>query len=192
MSIRFRWLLGLLLVTSGAYAAAPQTPAQMVAAQQAAMAKFANMDGTWQGTGWMVDGPGDTPRRMTMLYRVGLVLDRTTRVIEIRGLLPDGSLGFHAFNTLGFDPDSARYTMNARAGGRSGAFEFELAPGGFVWRIGTKESGLHYTATFANGEWKETGRAVAAGGKAETVSEFTVTRTGDTDWPDGGAPAPRE
>jgi hypothetical protein len=180
-----------LLAACASQAAAPQTPAQMIAAQQAAMARLANMDGAWQGTGWMADRPGEPPRRMTMMYRVGLVLDRTTRVIEIRGYLADGSLGFHAFNTLGFDADSARYTMNARAGGRSGAFEFEPTPNGFVWRIGSKDAGLHYTASFANGEWKEVGQSVTPGRKTETVSEFTVRRLGDTDWPDGGAPSPR-
>ena len=167
------------------------TPAQMIAAQQQAMKNLPPLDGVWRGSGWMIDQPGETPRQMTMTYRVGPVLDRTIKVIEIRGYLADGGLGFHAFNMISFDPQKRAYVMNARAAGRSGAFGFELAPGGYVWRIGGADAGLRYTGSIVDGVWKESSQAIAPGRDAVAMSEFTLKRIGDTGWPDEGAIAPK-
>jgi hypothetical protein len=124
--------------------------------------------------------------------RVGPFLDNTVKVIEIKGYLADGSVGFHAFNVISFDSEEKKeYVINARAGGRSGAFSFKLAPGGFVWNIGEADSGLRYTATFKDGTWTEKGESLAPGRPATTVSEFTLQRIGDTDWPEAGAVPPR-
>lgn len=174
-----------------AESAAPMTPAQMIAAQQRAMGSLPSMDGVWRGSGWMIDRPGETPRQMIVTYRVGPALDRTIKIIEIRGYLADGSLGFHAFNTISFDAQKNAYIMNARAAGRSGAFDFELAPGGYVWRIGGPDAGLRYTGLISDGTWSESSKAVAPGRDAVAMSEFTLKRVGDTGWPDAGAIGPR-
>lgn len=183
-------VLSLIVATAAmGQSAAPATPAQMVAQQQSAIARLPRMDGVWRGTGWMVDRPEDKPRQMTMTYRVGPFLDRTVKVIEIRGYLADGSLGFHAFNMVSFDSDKRAYVMNARAAGRSGAFDFELSPEGYVWRIGSGDSGLRYTGTIKDGVWKETGQSLAPGRTPVAMSEFTLRRVADTDWPEAGAVA---
>ncbi|HEU4689402.1 MAG TPA: hypothetical protein VFS23_13600, partial [Vicinamibacterales bacterium] len=121
-------LLVLLAATSAfAQSTPPPTAEQMVAAQRSAMAKLPPMDGIWRGPGWMNEGQGR--RQMTVTYRVGPFLDNTVKVIEIRGYLADGSVGFHAFNVISFDSEEKKeYVINARAGGRSGAFSFKLAP----------------------------------------------------------------
>ncbi|MBB6096498.1 hypothetical protein HNQ60_005420 [Povalibacter uvarum] len=179
-------------VPASAAQPAPQmTPAQMIAAQRSAMAKLSSLDGVWRGSGWMIDQPGETPRQMTMTYRVGPALDRTIRIIEIRGYLADGSFGFHAFNTISFDAQKNAYVMNARAAGRSGAFDFELATEGYVWRIGGADAGLHYAGSIKDQVWKESGRAIAPGRDPVAMSEFTLRRVGDTDWPDAGAIGPK-
>lgn len=169
-----------------------QTPAQMVAAQQAAIAKIAYLDGIWRGSGWMIDRPGETPRQMTMTYRVGPFLDGTVRIIEIRGYLADGKLGFHAFNTVSFDSQTGQYVMNARAAGRSGAFSFQAAgERNYAWQIGSLTAGLHYTGKVENGVWTEIGRAISPGAEPVIMSDYTLRRVGDTDWPEAGALGPR-
>jgi hypothetical protein len=167
--------------------AAPQlTPAQMVAAQQAAMRRLAGLDGVWRGEGWMIDRPGETPRRMTYTQRVGPFLDGAVKVIETRAYLPDGSLGFHAF-TVSFDAQKGEYVMTARAAGRSGAFGFSATGDGYVWDIGGGGRGIHYTGTLKDGAWTETGDSVAPDRPPVRMSEWTVRRVGSTDWPEAGA-----
>ena len=184
-------ILALLAATSAfAQSSPPPTAEQMVAAQRSAMAKLPPMDGIWRGPGWMNEGQGR--RQMTVTYRVGPFLDDSVKVIEIKGYLADGSVGFHAFNVISFDSEEKKeYVINARAGGRSGAFSFQLAERGFIWNIGSADSGLRYTATLENGTWIEKGESLSPGRPAATVSEFTLRRIGDTNWPETGAVPPR-
>ena len=172
-------------------AAPPQTPAQMVSSQQVAIGKLAALDGVWRGTGWIMDQPGDAPRQLTQTLRAGAFLDGTLRLLEIRGYQADGSIGFHAFNTISFDTQKGSYVMTARAGGRSGNFTFQATANGYTWNIGDGASGLKYTATIKDGVWTETGEALAAGRTPIKLSEWTMRRVGSTDWPEGGALAPK-
>jgi hypothetical protein len=178
-------------MTTGAQAAqpaaAPETPAAMVAVQQSAMARLKPLDGLWRGTGEMIDRPGETPRHMAYTLRVGPFLDGTVKLIEIRGILADGSLGFHAFNTVYFDAGKGEYRISARAGGRSGDFAFRATGDGYVWEIGPTGNGLRYTAHMRDGVWTETGEALAPGREAVQLSSNEVRRIGSTDWPEAGA-----
>jgi hypothetical protein len=168
-----------------------QTPAQWVAAQQAAMIPLAYMDGVWRGTGWMIDAPGETPRHMTMTYRIGPFLEGAVKVIEIRGYLADGSYGFHAFNMVSFDAQKGEYVMNARAAGRSGIFAFQLAGARkYTWQIGNPTTGLHYEGALENGEWIQIGRRIAPGAEPIIMSDYRLRRVADTDWPEAGAIGP--
>lgn len=177
---------------AGAPGGAPQmTPAQVVTAQQAAIARLSALDGVWRGTGAMTDRPGDAPDQMTMAVRVGSALDGTLKIIETRGYLANGTLRFHSFNTISFDPQRAEYTMNARAGGRSGNFSFRPTDEGYAWNIGSPEAGIRYTGTVAGGEWKERGLSVAPGREPQFMSESALRRVGATDWPEAGALGPR-
>jgi hypothetical protein len=168
-------------------AAPPQTPAQMIHAQQGAMATLAALDGAWRGSGWIMDSPGTAPRQLTQTIRAGTFLDGTVRLFEIRGYQADGSIGFHAFNTISFDPQKNSYVMTARAGGRSGNFSFVATADGYIWNIGDASQGLKYTATIKNGVWTEVGESLAPGRPPVKVSEWTLRRVGGSDWPEGGA-----
>jgi hypothetical protein len=172
-------------------AQAPMTPTQMVAAQQAAMARMAALDGVWRGEAWMIDRPGETPRQMTQTMRVGPFLDGAVKVMETRGYLADGSLGFHAFNTLAFDAEKAAYVMNARAAGRSGQFSFRPTADGYVWEIGGGGRGLRYTGVVKDGVWTEVGESLDPARAPIRMSEMTLRRVGPTDWPEAGAIPPR-
>jgi len=96
-------------------------------------------------------------------------------------------VGFHALNTIAYDPQKAVYVMSARGGGRSGNFSFRLTPDGYIWIIGTEERGLVYTGKVNDQNWSELGQGVGPGRPPVQMSEFTVHRIGNTDWPDAGA-----
>jgi hypothetical protein len=183
--------LATIMAASPALAQPGPTPAEAMRTQAEAMAKLAALDGVWRGDAWMINSPGETPIKMVETIRVGPALDGALRVIEIRGYLPDGKVGFHAFNTVSFDVQKGAYVMNARAQGRSGLFFFEPTPDGYRWRIGGPDAGLHYTATVKDGVWTERGESVAPGKPAVAMSEMKVRRVGTTPWPDGYAPGPK-
>jgi hypothetical protein len=172
-------------------APAQMAPPQMVAAQQAAMERIGDLDGVWRGAGSMIDQPGETPRQMTMTLRVGPALDGALKVIDTRGYLAAGGLGFQNFNVISFDAQKGAYTMTARAAGRGGDFSFEPTADGYVWRIGSAAAGLRYTGVIKNGVWTEVGESIAPGREPVRMSEMTVRRVSDTTWPDGGAVGPR-
>jgi hypothetical protein len=188
---------GLILVAALAVAApaaaapAPMTPPQMVAAQQAAMARINALDGVWRGAGWMIDAPGETPRRMTITERVGPFLDGAVKVIETRGYLAAGGLGFHAFNTVSFDAQKGQYAMTARAAGRGGDFAFEPTADGYTWRIGPEGRGLRYVGVLKDGTWTEYSESLSPDRAPIRMSEMTLRRVGDSSWPEAGAIPPR-
>jgi hypothetical protein len=139
----------------------------------------------------MIDQPGETPRRMTMTARVGPFLDDAVKVVETRGYLADGRAGFHAFNVVSFDAQKGEYAMTARAAGRGGVFSFRPIADGYVWQIGSGDSGLRYTATVKAGVWTEVGESLAPGRAPVRMSEMSLRRVGATDWPEAGAVPPR-
>lgn len=159
----------------------------MIAAEQAAIAKLGLLDGEWRGGGSMIDTPGQTPREMIDTLRVGSFLDGTVKVIEIRDYLPDGAIGFHAFNTISYDPAKSQYVMTARGGGRGGNFSFELTPTGYIWTIGSAQRGLRYRGTIKGDTWSELGESVAPGQAPIQMSQWNVHRVGPTHWPEEGA-----
>jgi hypothetical protein len=159
----------------------------MIAAQETALKKLNSLEGVWRGSGWMIDSPGETPRAMVQTYRVGPALDGTLEVMEARAYLPDGQVGFHAFNTISFDAQKGAYIMTARAGGRSGDFSFTPTADGYIWEIGGGGRGLRYTGVLKDGVWTELGESIDPGRPPIRMSEWTVKRIGPTTWPDGGA-----
>lgn len=178
----------LMAAPATAYAApAPMAPAQMVAAQQAAMAPIKALDGVWRGTGWMIDNPGETPRQMTITERVGPFLDGAVKVIETRGYLAAGGLGFHAFNTVSFDAQKGQYVMTARAAGRGGDFSFEPTGDGYTWRIGPEGRGLRYVGVLKDGTWTEYSESLSPDRAPIRMSEMSLKRVGDSTWPEAGA-----
>jgi hypothetical protein len=185
------WLAGAALYAlSFATSTNAQAPApnQRVLAEQAAIASLAGFNGLWRGSGWtLVEGERVAN---VVTQRVGTMLDDVTQVIETRTFAADGSLQFHAFNNVAFEFDSGAYVIQARAGGRFGEFPFRTTPDGYVWELINNGSGLRYTGTLRNGVWTEVTEAVSADRLPQVISEFSISRIGDTEWPAGGALQP--
>lgn len=164
-------------------------PAEMMATQNAAIAKLAGFNGVWRGTGWTDENGKRTTATVT--ERVGPFLDGTTQIIEARNYSADGKLGFHAFNNVMFDVRKGEYVMQARAGGLFGNFPFRATPNGYVWEINFGGSGLRYTGTIENGVWTEVSEHISPDKAPEKFAEFKLQRVSSTEWPQGGALQPR-
>ncbi|AQR74760.1 DUF1579 domain-containing protein [Sphingomonas sp. LM7] len=155
-----------------------------VAAQQAAMARIAPMRGLWRGTGVSRGQHGEVS--LTQTERVGPFLDGTLTLVEGKGFLEDGKVGFHAFATISYDPAAKTYWMNSHAQGRSGRFELKVTDTGWSWDIPAGPAKIRYSATLSADKWIETGDYVADGKPPQRFFEMTLTRAGDTDWPEAG------
>ncbi|MDP1632322.1 MAG: DUF1579 domain-containing protein [Caulobacter sp.] len=170
-----------------ALAQAPADPAVLLAAQKAAMAPLAAMDGVWRGPAWTVDQTG-TKRLLTQTERIGSFLGGTVKVIEGRGYNADGSVGFNALGVISHDPAAKTWSMRSWAMGRSGDFPLEPTADGYVWSIPAGPGAVvRYTAVIKNGAWREIGEYVAGDQPPRQIFEMNLTRIGDTDWPNGGA-----
>lgn len=170
---------------------AQQADPGTIAAQKAAAAKFAWMDGTWRGTA-VTRYPGGE-HRVTHTERVGTMLGGTLRVIEGRSFNPDGSIGFNAFAVIGFDPAKQAYNFRSYAQGRAGDFVITPTANGYVWEIPAGPATIRYTATFKDKVWTEIGERVVPGQAAAPMRffEMHLTRIGDTSWPESGAMTPQ-
>ncbi len=166
-----------------------EDPAAQIAAQAKAMKRFERMDGTWRGDAWQVTPAGQRVT-MTQTERVGPMLDGSIRVIEGRGYLAEGVVGFNAFAVISYDTGSGTYQMRSYAQGRRGDFTIEPTDDGFVWSIPAGPATIRYTAVIKGGTWKEIGERVDSAGKVYRFFEMTLERIGDTEWPAGGAVAP--
>jgi hypothetical protein len=161
------------------------TDATAIKAQQTAMDKLAAMRGIWRGPA-ASRMPGQAEVRLTQTERVGPFLDGTLTLVEGKGYLEDGKIGFHAFASISWDPATQTYWMNSHAGGRSGRFQLKLTDNGWSWEVPAGPAAIRYTATFADGKWSEVGDYVAPGQPPRRFFEMTLTRIGDTDWPEAG------
>lgn len=172
------FLLGL-----AAPVAAQPDAAPVIAAQKEAMAPLAKMDGVWRGTAWTLTRDGR--HNVVHTERVGPFLGGSIKVVEGRAYQPDGSLGFNAFGIISFDPASGAYTLHSYAEGRKGDFPLTLLPDGYVWEVpagpGAK---IRYTATIADGKWREVGDRIAGDGAPMRMFEMNLTRVSDSNWPD--------
>ena len=158
-----------------------------IAAQQEAMKKLDWMDGKWRGPAVSQSPQGE--HRVTQTERIGGFLDGTLKLVEGKGYNADGSTGFHAFGVVTYDPATKRYWMTSSAQGRSGKFALTPTDNGYKWEIPAGPATIRYTATLAEGKWTEVGDYVAAGQPPRRFFTMTLTRIGDTDWPEAGGVA---
>lgn len=159
----------------------------LLRAQREALAPLAVIDGLWRGPARAVM-PDGSELRMTQTERVGPMLGGSIRAIEGRGHLPDGTLVFHAFAVVGYDPGTRRYHFRSWAQGRWGEFPFELRPNGFSWSTPAGPGAtLRYEAEVQGGSWRETGHRIVDGQPPQRTFEMTLQRLGDTSWPAEGA-----
>ncbi|MBV9930211.1 MAG: DUF1579 domain-containing protein [Alphaproteobacteria bacterium] len=184
-------LASLLLLAAPAAAQRPPDAGALIAAEKAAMAKLAYLDGVWRGPAWTIT-PGGR-HEVTQSERIGPFLGGAVKVIEGRGYNPDGSVGFNAFGTISYDPATQAYILHSYAQGRGGDFPLKVTPDGYVWEVPAGPGAvIRYTATIGNGAWREVGHYIAAaGGEPRQIFEMNLKRVGDTDWPSGGAVPPK-
>lgn len=186
-----RWLIPYaalaLLVPGTAYAQAADTAA--ITAQQAAMHKLDWMQGVWRGPA-VSQMPGGE-HRVTQTERIGSFLDGTLKVIEGKAYQADGSIGFHAFGVVSYDPATGTYWLTSHAQGRAGKFEMKLTATGYVWEIPAGPATIRYTATLNGATWTEVGDYIVPGQTPHRIFTMTLTRAGDTAWPEAGG-VPRD
>jgi hypothetical protein len=178
-------LAALAILTLTTPAAAQQrrpTPAEMSAAQRAAMAKLAIMDGVWRGTAWTITPAGR--HDVVHTERIGPFLGGAVKVIEGRSYNPDGSVGFNAFGIVSYDPVAQAYSLHSYAMGYAGDFPMEIRPDGYVWQLPAGPGAvIRYTATIRDGAWRETGERIAEGAAPMPIFEMNLKRVADTSWP---------
>lgn len=164
----------------------PNTEA-LIAGQRDAMKALASMHGVWRGPAWVAQ-PGGERKQLTQTERIGPFLDGSLQLIEGRGYMADGSIGFRAFGVVSFDPQSRSYRLVSHAQGQTGSFDFAPTADGYRWSIpiGSGAS-IRYTAVIAGGVLHEVGDRVAPGQEPQRIFEMTLHRVGDTDWPEAGA-----
>ncbi len=180
-----------LVATSAALATFAQAPdpAPVLAAQKEAMRAFAFMNGVWRGPAWTLL-PGGGKREITQTERVGPFLDGTLKIVEGRGYLPDGTVGFNAFGVISYDVASKKYTMRSWAQGRTGDFPITPKPDGYAWETPAGPGAIvRYTATVRGDAFREVGDRIVEGREPVRIFEMDLKRVGDTAWP-AGDPVP--
>jgi len=177
-----------LVVAGAAQSQSMDVPAQRIAAQREAMARFANLDGTWRGQARMTL-PNGQQHEITQTERVGGFLDGAVKLVEGRSYEADGKLSFNALGVISYDPVSKVYTMHSNAQGYTGNFVVTPVPDGFSWEIPAGPMTIKYTATVRDGVWHEVGDRIAPGKEPVRFFDMTLRRLGATSWP-AGEPVP--
>ncbi len=178
------------LATLGAFAQPPD-PAALLAAQKEAMKAFAFMNGVWRGPAWTLL-PNGQKREITQTERAGPMLDGTLKVVEGRGYMPDGSVGFNAFGIISYDVAAKKYTMRSWAQGRTGDFTITPKADGYTWETPAGPGAIvRYTATLKGDSFREVGDRIVEGREPMRIFEMDLKRVGDTSWPAGDPVPPR-
>lgn len=176
---------------AGAALAQPmESPAQRMAVQRDAMARFAFLDGVWRGPA-MTILPNGQKHEITQTERVGPFLDGSIKVIEGRGYEADGRVSFNAMGTVSYNAATKVYTMHSNAQGYVGNYVLTPTADGFAWEIPAGPMTIKYVATVKDGVWREVGDRVMPGKEPVRFFEMTLKRIGDTTWPAGGAVSPK-
>lgn len=179
-----------LLLAALPTAATAQYRAPDLAAQKAALARFAMLDGTWVGTA-TIAGQDGKPRKLRHTERVGPLLGGTIRLIEGRSYEADGrDAGFNAFAVISPD-ENGGFTFRAYAQGHAQTVPIEATGDGFAWQRVVGPVTLSYRAVVKDGHWHEEGTMTRAGAAPVTTIVLDLHRTGATDWPAAGAVAPQ-
>jgi hypothetical protein len=177
-----------LLVPLGALAQPPD-PAALKATQKEALKAFAFMDGTWRGPAWTLL-PDGGKRHITQTERIGPFLDGTVKVIEGRGYLPDGRVGFNALGVISYHVAAKKYSMKSWALGHSGDFAIVPRADGYTWETPAGPGAVvRYTATIRGDTFREVGDRIVEGREPVRIFEMDLKRVGDTSWP-AGDPVP--
>lgn len=174
-------LISLSVVVGGALA-------QSSPERASAMQKLSFMRGVWAGpaTGTNPDG---TPYTVHQTERMGPMLGGDIVVIEGRGYMEDGKVGFNAFAVVSWDQRTGKFELRSYAQGHAGTFELTPTESGYIWTIPMGPASLRYTATIKEGRWNEIGERIVADQPPVKIFEMNLKKVGDTDWP-LGTPVP--
>lgn len=175
-----------------ASAAAQQRPDPNIslAAQREALAAFSKMDGVWRGPAWTILPSGEK-HHITQTERIGPLLDGAIKLVEGRGYEADGKTSFNAFAVISYNPATKSYAMRSHAMGQYGEFVIKPTADGYTWEIPAGPATIRYTAVIKDGVLKEIGERLVAGKEPMQFFEMTLKRVGPSDWPAGGAIAPK-
>lgn len=182
-------LAAVALSAGAAHAQVPPDAGPRQAAQVAAMAKLAALDGVWRGPAWTITPTGR--HEVTQTERIGPLLGGSVKVLEGRGYNPDGSTGFNAFAVISFEPDTGAYAMRSYAMGRAGDFKITPTSDGYVWEIPAGPATIRYTAVIKDGALREVGERIVPGQAPVQFFEMNLKRIGDSAWPAAGAIPPK-
>lgn len=176
-----------LLASMAPVSAQPMSdPAPLIAAQKAALEKFARMDGVWRGPAWTLLASGDK-HQITQTERIGPFLDGAVKVIEGRGYEADGRVSFNAFGVIAYNTETKTFRLRSHAQGRYGDYAIVPTEDGYTWEIPAGPMIIRYTATIKDGVLKEVGDRIVPGKDPVRFFEMTLTRLGNSDWPAAGA-----
>ena len=165
----------------------PADPNAAIAAQAAGIAKLSFLDGTWRGPAWALM-PDGKRHEVTQTERIGPFLGGSVRMIEGRGYVADGSVGFNALGIISHDPSTGSYSIRSYAMGQKGDFPFKPTADGYVWETPAGPGAIiRYTAKVSNGTLHEVGERIAGSAPPLKIFEMTLKRIGDTAWPAGDA-----
>ena len=180
-------LLATLPIASSVSAQMPDLEA-MQAEQQAAMERFAFMDGEWRGTAISTGQMGEVELAQT--ERVGTMAGGVARIIEGRGYGADGSLEFNAVAMITYDATADEYVMTSTARGMTARPWFKVTDDGFHWGVESGPMTFTYEAVVQNGTWVEIGYMQFGDQPRTKFLEMNLQRIGDTSWPAEGAVGP--
>lgn len=135
-------------------------------AKIAAVAKLRLLEGTWEGTGWMVMGPQG---KSEFLGTETVQRDLGGVVLTVRGVHRRGDQVIHeALGVISFDEASGNYAFKSYlASGREGDFTAKLIENGIEWGFENPHMGrIRYTLRIsADGTtWHEIGEMSRDGG----------------------------
>jgi hypothetical protein len=168
-------------------AAAQHDPQAAQQAQREAMAALQFIDGTWRGPAWTLL-PNGEKRHLVQTERIGPFLQGAVRVIEGRGYMDDGRVGFNALGIVSYDVARKAYSLRSYALGHAGDFAFRPSADGYAWEVPAGPNAtIKYVATVRDGTFHEVGDRVVEGQPPLRIFEMTLKRLGDTAWPAGDA-----
>lgn len=185
--LRFVLSAPLAALATVALAQAPSLPAG-TPEQRAAMNALDFLDGEWRGQARI--GPQGA-MVLVQTERVGDLLGGSVKVVEGRSYDEAGDTAFNALGVISWDPEDG-YSFSTWTSGMRAVYPIEVTANGFSWSHAAGPNGtMSYTATIADGRWRQIGHYSAPGQEPVTVIEMDLERLGDSDWPSGGAVPPR-
>jgi hypothetical protein len=182
MQMFFALSLIAFVIPAVSHAQRPQPPI----AQQAEMKKLAFMEGSWNGSGWMMFGPNDR-RTFTSVEEAESRLDGT--IITVTGLhkaiIPgtDKEIIIHnAFGVISYDTTGQCYQFHHyRSTGQEGNSVGHFIDGVFQWSLKDPTGAeIRFTIRLNDkGQWHEIGERSADGANWNQIFEMTLDKVGE-------------